>query len=220
MCLSNRPCQTLWVNPASSRNLRLILLVSHSQSVSRLNLRGSHYASFRLGDLLRSQYGILNSYWCQQVCIYVHVNIYVLLGIYPVFAQLLFPMLKFFSRPMKCEVIYVFSPYTLFSHWLYKWPGKQTTMSLHYGNELSRDWCWLLHRSVSKCLICSSVSSQFVWWICRTCRNWPTLISLSWFLRCPWPPLPWSCTNPNVFESYSAFREGLCWFLGSGTLRS
>ncbi len=150
VCPSNRPCQTLWVNPASSRNLRLILLVSHSQSVSRLNLRGSHYTSFRLADLLRSQYVILISYRCQQVCIYIHVNVYVLLGIYPVFAQLLFPMLKFFSRPMKCEEIYVFSPYinTIFYHRVYKWPGKQTTMSSHYSNELSRARCWLLHQSV------------------------------------------------------------------------
>lgn len=97
VCPSNQPCQALWVNPTSSRNLRLILLVSQSQSVSELNLRGSHYARFRLSDLLRPRYGFLNSYQCQQVCIYVHVNVYVLLGIYSIFTQLLFTVLKFFS---------------------------------------------------------------------------------------------------------------------------
>lgn len=105
VCPSNQPCQALWVNPTSTRNLRLILLVSQSQSVSELNLRGSHYARFWLSDLLRPRYGILNSCQCQQVCIYVHVNVYVLLGVHPIFTQLLFPALKFFSWPMKCKEI-------------------------------------------------------------------------------------------------------------------
>lgn len=179
MCPSNRPCQALWVNPASSRNLRLILLVSQSQSVSGLNLRGFHYASFRLSDLLRSQYGILNLFRCQQVWFYVHMIIYVLLGIYPIFTQLLFPMLKFFSQQMKCKEIniytYIYKPYinTLFSNRVYKWPsGKQppwahiTVMSCHGpGIEFCTTLCEYDRYVFSECLICGSVSSAFVWWI-------------------------------------------------------
>lgn len=70
--LSGGSCQTLWTNPASSRNLRLIQQVSQSQTLSQLNCQRFHYTSFRLSGLSQSQKRILKAnQHCASLCVYV-----------------------------------------------------------------------------------------------------------------------------------------------------
>lgn len=70
--LSVGSCQTLWTNPASSGNLRLIQQVSQSQTLSQLNCQRFHYTSFRLSGLLQSQKRILKAnQHCVSLCVYV-----------------------------------------------------------------------------------------------------------------------------------------------------